>query len=206
MKIYNCLQGSDEWIHFRLGIPTASEFDRIVTPGHLRYSAAAHKYMCVKLAEWLTGEPLEGFVVSLWMDRGAQLEPEAVRYYEMEKGVDTTAVGIMTTDDGMIGASPDRLVGDDGLLELKCPALETHIAYMLDPRLLVSDYRIQIQGQLWVCERDWTDVQSYHPGLPAVIVRVVRDEEVADALREHVGTFVERMLAARKKLRKEDTE
>ena len=56
----------------RLGIPTASEFDRIVTPVKLTYAAAAHKYMCVKLAEWISGEPLEAFI-SPWMDRGRSL-------------------------------------------------------------------------------------------------------------------------------------
>lgn len=196
MKIHNCQQGSDEWIKLRLGIPTASEFDRIVTPAKLGYAAGAHKYLCEKLAEWLLGEPLEAFV-SPWMDRGTQLEPEAVRYYEMDRGVDTTPVGLVTTDDGMIGASPDRLVGSDGLLEQKCPALETHVGYMLYPNTLSGEYRIQLQGQLWVCNREWVDIQSYHPGVRSVIVRVERCPAVILSLEEHVTEFVRRLLAAR---------
>ena len=196
MIVHDCLQGSDEWIKLRLGIPTASEFDKIVTPGKLIASASARKYMCVKLAELLTGKPIEQYV-SPWMDRGTHLEAEAVRYYEMDRGVDTIPVGLVTTDDGMIGASPDRLVGGDGILEQKCPALETHVSYMLDPLSLGSEYRIQVQGQLWVCERQWADVQSYYPGVRSVIVRVERDERVIAALETHVRAFVTAMQSAR---------
>lgn len=194
------IQGSEAWLEARLGIPTASEFDRIVTPAKLQLASASTKYMCLKLAEWMYGAPLEAFV-SPWMERGAALEAEAVRYYEMERDVETSTVGLVTTDDGMIGASPDRLVGDDGLLEQKCPALETHVGYMLDPASLVAEYRMQVQGQLWACaDREWCDVQSYYPGFPSVIERVKREERVQSALELHVPAFVETMLRAREAL------
>jgi YqaJ-like viral recombinase domain len=231
MIAHDCVQGSDEWLQLRLGIPTASEFDRIVTPAKLAPAAAATKYLHVKLAEWMYGAPLEAFV-SPWMERGQALEAEAVRYYEMERDCQTQAVGLVTTDDGMIGASPDRLVGqarcqrcevhpglmaDDsdlpcgnpechggiignGILEQKCPALETHVGYMLDPASLVAEYRLQVQGQLWVCEREWCDMQSYYPGFSSVITRVQRDEKVIAALALHVPAFVATMLECRAKL------
>lgn len=202
MIAHKCPQGSDEWLQLRLGIPTASEFDRIVTPKELRPAAAAKKYLHQKLAEWMYGAPLEAFV-SPWMERGQALEFEAVRYYEMERDTQTTAVGLVTTDDGMIGASPDRLVGDAGLLEQKCPALETHVGYMLDPASLVAEYRVQVQGQLWVCAREWCDMQSYYPGFPSVVVRVQRDEKVIAALALHIPVFVATMLECRAKLRRE---
>jgi hypothetical protein len=183
----------------RLGIPTASEFDRIITPAKLQLAAGAHKYMCVKLAEWMYGAPLEAFV-SPWMERGKDLEAEAVRYYEMDRDAETRVVGFVTTDNGMIGASPDRLVGDDGLLEQKCPSLETHVGYMLDPQSLADEYRLQVQGQLWVCDRAWCDVQSYYPGFPSVIVRAPADERVHKALAQHLPAFVDTMLACRVKL------
>ena len=199
MRRYDCKQGSDEWLQLRLGIPTASDFDRIITPAKLQPAAAATKYMNLKLAEWIYGQPLEAFV-SPWMERGLALEAEAVRYYEMERDVETEAVGLITTDDGMIGASPDRLVDNDGLLELKCPALETHVGYMLDPQSLMDEYRLQVQGQLWVCQRAWADMQSYSPGFPGVIVRVLPDERVQKALAQHVPAFVETMLNCREVL------
>jgi hypothetical protein len=196
---HDCAQGSEEWLQLRLGIPTASEFDRIITPKKLELASGSKSYMCLKLAEWMYGAPLEAFT-SGWMERGKALEPEAVRYYEMERECETEAVGFVTTDDGMIGASPDRLVGETGLLEQKCPALETHVGFMLDPQSLVAEYRIQVQGQLWVCGREWADMQSYSPGFPSVIVRVQREQAVQDALAKYVPAFVESMLRARELL------
>jgi len=199
MKIHNCPQGSDEWLSLRLGIPTASEFDRIITPAKLQLASAAVKYMNLKLAEWMYGAPLEAFV-SPWMERGAALEVEAVRYYEMDRGVDTQTVGIIISDDGLVGASPDRLVGDDGLLEMKCPSLETHVGYMLDPASLAGEYRLQVQGQLWVCQREWADIMSYYPGFPAVIFRVQPEERVFAAFDTHIPAFVHGMLKCRELL------
>lgn len=187
-------QGSDDWLAARLGIPTASEFDRIVTPKKLQLAETASvTYMHKLLAEWMYGAPLEAFDGG-WVKRGKELEPEAARYYEMEKDVETQAVGFVTLDDGTAGASPDRLVGDVALVEFKCPALETHVGYMLDPQSLLVEYRIQHQGQLWVCsDREYVDMVSYYPGFPAVIVRTYRDELVQRALSTHVPAFVATM-------------
>jgi hypothetical protein len=202
---FDLVQGSDDWLQARLGIPTASEFDRILTPAKLQLATAATKYMCVKLAEWMYGAPLEAFV-SPWMERGKDLEAEAIRYYEMERDVETQPIGLVLTDDGNAGASPDRLVGDEreerlGLLEMKCPALETHVGYMLNPQSLLDEYRLQVQGQLWVCAgRGWCDLMSYYPGFPAVLVRALPDERVQAALSQHIPAFVQTMLAAREKL------
>src|ERR1051326_7063323 len=91
---------------------------------------------------------------------------------------------------GRMGASPDRLVGDDGQLELKCPSPETHVRYLLFPQKGVdAEYRVQVQGQLYVTKRAWCDVVSYHPDLPSVIVRVERDEEYIALLAEALTTF-----------------
>ena len=201
---YDLQQGSDAWLEARLGIPTASEFDRIITPAKLGYAAGAAGYMAEKLAEWMAGQPLDIFEdappIKGWRERGQLLEPEAVRYYEMERDVETSKVGLVLTDDGMTGASPDRLVGDTGILEQKCPALKTHVGYMLEPASLVAEYRLQVQGQLWVCQREWCDMQSYYPGFPSVIIRVQREEKVQAALAQHIPAFVATMLECRAKL------
>ena len=206
---FDLAQGSDDWLAARLGIPTASCFNKIVAPKTLELSKASKPYLCRLLAEWMYGAPLEAFI-SGWMDRGKDLEPEAIRYYEMERECETLAIGLVLTEDGMAGASPDRLVGDDGALELagaydgalelKCPALETHVGYMLEPQSLVDEYRLQVQGQLWVTGRAWADVMSYSPGFPAVIVRVLPDERAQKALTVHVPAFVEIMLRCRETL------
>lgn len=110
--------------------------------------------------------------------------------------------GFFTTDDGLTGASPDFIVGTDGDLELKCPAPQTHVGYMVR-RAIDEKYKPQVQGQLYVTEREWADLQSYHPQFPTVIIRIARDEEyiaeMASALRE----FVDVMLAARLFLERE---
>lgn len=197
------VQGSDDWLAARLGIPTASEFDKILTPKELGLSKSSAKYMCRKLAEWIMGAPLEAFV-SPWMERGKDLEAEAVRYYEMERDCETKLIGFVTTGAGMIGASPDRLVGADGLLELKCPSLETHVSYMLEPAAMVQEHSMQTQGQLWVCsDRTYCDLMSYSPGFPHVLARVYLREKVKNALALHVPAFVTTMLNCRERLLKE---
>src|SRR5580704_4584943 len=199
MIIHRCVQGSDEWLRLRLGIPTASRFDSIVTPKKMALSAASKGYAHELLAEWIYGEPIEAFV-SPWMERGEALEAEAVRYFELETGLDTSKVGFITTDDGMVGASPDRLIGDDGTLEQKCPSPKVHVGYMVDPHSLVEDYQLQVQGQLWVSERRYAYIQSYCPRFPSVIVRVERKEDYITDLSLCVRSFVDVLLAARLKL------
>jgi YqaJ-like recombinase protein len=205
--VHQCIQGSEEWLALRLGVVTASEFDSILTPKELGLSKSSKKYMALKLAEWMAGMPLEVFEdrpeVRGWRERGKLLEPEAVRYYEMERDCETSAVGFISTDDGMIGCSPDRLIGDPGLLEIKCPALETHVGYMLDPGSLVAEYRLQTQGQMWVSGRHRGDIMSYYPGFPAVIVPLKPEEKVFAALSQHIPAFVDTMLKCRERLTQE---
>ena len=198
MKIHNCEQCSPEWHQLRLGIPTASEFHKIMTAKKRQLSTQSAGYMNTLLAEWMLGEPLEAFE-SPWMERGKALEAEAVRSYEFDRDCTALAVGFVTTDDGMIGASPDRLVGDVGLLEQKCPSAPVHVGHMLN-MALDDDHITQVQGQLWVSEREWCDVQSYYPGLPSVIVCAQRNEEFIKDLSTCVRSFVEVMQKARETL------
>lgn len=186
MKWANVAQGSPEWIEARLGIPTASCFDRILTPKKLAASASQRAYTCELLAERVLRMPVVG-AGSLWMERGSALEKEARAYYELTADVEAKPCGLALTDDGRAGASPDSTVGDDGLLELKCPAAHTHLYYLLFG--LGDDYRLQLQGQLWVAERAWVDFLSYCPGFPPVLIRTEREPEVLDALAIEVPKF-----------------
>ena len=190
-------QGSPEWAHARLGIPTASEFSRILTPKTLRPSESAVGYHNELLAEWLLGEPLEsgddGF-----MRRGHVLEEDAVRYYEFERGLDVDRVGFVLRDDRRSGCSPDGLVGVDGLLEIKCPSPAMHVGYLLEAP--VDKYRLQVQGNVWIAERDWCDLLSYHPSLPPALVRCYRDDKVIKALAAVVEAFCDHLAEARARL------
>jgi len=188
MIMLNYPQGSGAWAQARLGIPTASRFDQILTPKTMKLSDSSKKLMWELLAEQVLGVPMDG-ASSGFMQRGEVLEKHAVDYYEMQRGVDTEPGGVILTDDRRAGCSPDRIVGLDGLLEIKCPSPANHIGYMLDP--LGIGYRCQVQGQLWVAEREWVDTISYHPEMPTVLVRQVRDEAFIKALAAAVHQFNE---------------
>ena len=225
---YDCAQRSEEWDRLRLGIPTSSEFHRIVKGGTayrcgtcdgeyhtkrkkcecgapvaaieiLKPSTQAEAYMHRLLAEWYFGGPLEdpeSQYKSAWMERGQFLEDQAVKSYEFETGREAEKVGFISTDDGMIGCSPDRLVGDDGILEIKCPSPAIHMGYMLK-RSVDSDYWAQIQGQMLIAGRAWVDIESYCPPFPTVIIRVPRDEQYIGLLSVELAKFVHAMQQAR---------
>lgn len=202
MKIHPCEQRSADWHKLRLGIPTASEAHRIVTPTG-KLSAQAGEYMCRLLAEWFLGAPMDS-VNTGFMQRGSDLEDEAVRCYQAETGLDVEEVGFVSTDDGMVGCSPDRLVvAAEGqltrLLEIKVPKHNTHIGYLLS-RAVDKDYWPQVQCQMYVCERDAVDVVSYCPPFPSLVMTVKRDDKFIAALKEALDSFVETLAKARERL------
>lgn len=189
-------QGTPEWHGLRLGIPTASCFDKIVTPAKGDLSTQSSAYLHELLAEWLSGEPGDSFS-SRWTERGTELEPEARAFYSFERDVDVEQVGFVFGDETrMFGASPDGLIGDDGMLELKNPKPSTHLGYLLAGKLPTT-YRAQVQGSLMVTGRQWCDFVSYCPNLPPLIVRVERDVEFIAKLRAALETFVARIHESR---------
>lgn len=173
MKRVDVEPGSAEWKMARLGIPTASRFDEILTPKTLKVSASMAKYARQLVAEQLLGVPQEDDA-SGFMLRGTIMEKRALDYYRMVQDVEVEPAGFFTLDDGSAGATPDFLVSTDGLGEIKVPSAGVHIGYLVDGGI---DYRCQTQGQLWIAEREWVDTLSWHPELPPALVRVYRDEE-----------------------------
>lgn len=197
MRIIYAPQGSREWREARSALPTASCFDRIITSAG-KPSTSAMKYMGLLLAEYILGHHIDTNATK-FMERGTEMEAESVGWYAFEKGVEPVKVGFCLRDDGKAGCSPDRLVGDDGLAEIKVPAIETHMAYVLSERELVKEYNIQVQGQLWVTERKWCDLVSYNPDLPKVCVRVERDGDFIESLAGLVLEFADRLEEAKVK-------
>lgn len=192
MKIYRDLQqGSGEWFAARLGIPTASNFDSIITPKTMKLSEGRKKYACRLIAERLMNRPTESVEGQQWMERGKELEPLAVQQYEFVHEVTTSPVGFVTDNLGTMGASPDRVVFDGDriarTLEIKCPSLPVHLEYLMyGPG---DAYRCQIQGQLWICEADKGSFYSYFERGPAVLLETARDEVFIKAMTEHMDTF-----------------
>lgn len=185
-KVIECEQGTPEWHKARAGIITASNFDKIISPTG-KQSTQVDKYVFELLADCLAGEKASGgFVGNHFTDRGNELEPEAREMYAALKGVEVQQVGFCIADDGYYGCSPDGLVGDDGLLEIKCPAPHTHAKYLYDNAVDMGYYP-QIQGQMLVTGRKWCDFISYHPDMPPFIVRVMRDEVYIANMRRYLN-------------------
>lgn len=196
MIALDVLQGSPEWHAARLGLPTASQFDRILTPKTRKLAAGADGYMHELLAEWLTGEAM-GPESRLFIERGTGLEASAVAWYEFQKDIETDAVGVCLRDDGRVACSPDRLIADDGGLEIKCPSATVHVANMLT---MGEKHYAQVQGGMWITGRSWWDLVSYHPEMPSAIVHVTRDDEFIGALAEAVDVFLCRLDEAKERL------
>lgn len=197
-KFHQCKQGSPEWIRLRLGRPTASSFEKILTAAG-KASSSVESYLHELLAERVLGYATQAPTLAI-MQRGHDLETSAVDYYEFQRDVKTEVIGFVTTDDGAYGASPDRTVGDEGLLEIKCPTPGVHVGYMLTGGAHKA-YWPQIQGQLLVTERKWLDIVSYHPDMPMVLIRVERDEEYIAKLAKALEEFCRRLLEAELVLR-----
>ena len=198
MKTYDIEQGSPEWKALRLGIPTASEFDRIVTPtGAL--SKQARGYMCRLVAERFLRKSLDEIGDMFWIKRGTELEPEAVLAYELATGSDLMRVGFCTTDDDRIGASLDRMSSDGGAVEIKCPAPATHVGYLTEG--FGRTYWHQVQGQMLVCDLPWVDLVSYYPGLPLHVERIRRDSEYIVTLHVALSQFCDDLDALTERLR-----
>lgn len=188
MILHEAAQGTAEWFEARCGVVSASNFDRIITTKG-EPSKQREKYLYELAAERVTGKPLESFQ-SEAMARGVELEAEARLAYELLTERTVKTAGLCYKDETrQIGASPDGLVGDDGLLEIKCPQANTHVGYLLDDKL-PTDYFQQVQGQLYVTGRKWLDFMSYYPGLKALVIRVDRDEKFITALSIELEIFL----------------
>lgn len=199
MIIEDMEQGSDEWFQARLGIPTASCFDQIVTTQG-KASASSKTYMHKLLAEWMIGKPNEGHS-SEWMERGQELEAEARSLFEFERDVDVEQVGIIYKDnDRLCGCSPDGLIMANEFpqygIEIKCPAPHTHVGYLLDNKL-PTKYIMQVQGSMWVSDLPGWVFMSYHPDLTPLIINVDRDEKVMAFLDEYIPAFIEKLIKSR---------
>lgn len=188
MITLDVLQGSPEWFAARCGVPSASNFDKILTTTGTP-SKQAQKYLYQLAGERITGKPEETYQNAA-MTRGIEMEAEARNLYEMVNDVKIDQVGICFPDENRTcAASPDGLVKKDGMVEIKCPLIYTHVSYLLTPESLLADYFQQVQGQLYVTGRKWTDLISYYPGLKPLITRVNRDEKFIKALSVELEVF-----------------
>ena len=187
-------QYSDAYDRLRLGIPTSSHFHKIITPQG-KPSKQWREYACVLIAERILQRKIE-FYHSPAMERGLIVEADAADWYEFDQDVTVQRVGFITDDALTVGCSPDRLVGDDGLLEIKAPLPHTQVEYWLSGEVN-ERFRPQLQGQLYVSQRSWVDILCWHDVLPKVVVRVEPDAEFIKALDRELqifNFFIERVM------------
>jgi hypothetical protein len=186
MEIITCEQGTDEWFRSRMGIPTASEFATVMAKGRSGGDSKTRQTYLYKLAgELITGEPMESYS-NAHMERGKVMEDEARSFYEFMTDAQCERVGFIRN--GRKGASPDSLIGANGMVEIK-----TKLPHLMIETILRGEFppehKAQCQGQLWVAEREWIDIAVYWPGMPPFVQRATRDEAYIRELSGAVDAF-----------------
>lgn len=185
-------QGTDEWFAARAGMFTASRMSDLMAKLKSGKPAATRTNMITTLAvERLTGRCVETYQNAA-MARGIEMEPEARNAYSFEMGVGVAqAAFIKHPTLERVGCSPDGLIGDDGMVEIKCPSAMGKHLEALQSGAHAVEYRWQLQHQLFVTGRDWVDASSYHPdfpdGLQLAIKRVERDAEDQEAIAAEIA-------------------
>ena len=186
-------QGSPEWFAQRLGKVTASRVADVIAKTKTGYSASRENYMAQLICERMTGQKQESYTNAA-MEWGTETEPLARAAYEAFKDVLVDEVGII--DHPFIptsAASPDGLISDDGMVEIKCPNTATHFDTLLNGKM-PSKYMPQVQWQMACANRLWVDFVSFDPRVPEelqlFVVRVDRDQEYIDQMEVEVRQFL----------------
>lgn len=230
IEIFDMDQGSEDWFRVRVGIPTASELSTVLSEGRAdgtmpnamidamvksgctaqqlaaavkaakgknsNPAAMRSKYLRQLAGEVVTGELAESYT-NAHMDRGRTMEDEARDLYAFIHDADLQRVGFIKN--GQKGCSPDSLIGANGGLEIKTALPHIQIDRLFRGEL-PTEHKAQVQGSLWIAEREYWDFVSYWPKLPPLTVRVYRDEpyiqklsDAVDAFNEELADLVERI-------------
>lgn len=177
MQIINCYQKTEEWQKIRLGKFGGTDAQAVATAGK------GLETLCYqKVGEILTQRPAKEPYTNSDLDRGNELEPIARQAYELETGSKVTQVGYILKNE-FVGVSPDGLVGDDGMIEIKSPSDAVFVRYLFN-REIDPKYLWQMQHQLLVAERKWVDYVVFNDNLNRLeITRVLRDEAKIEKIR-----------------------
>jgi putative phage-type endonuclease len=198
-------QGTDEWFAIRCGKVTASRVADVIATTKTGYSASRANYEAQLICEILTGKPAESFSNAA-MQWGTETEPLARAQYELKTGEMVNQIGFVVHPIiEQAGASPDGLVGSEGLIEIKCPNTSTHLDTLLNQKV-PSKYIVQMTWQMVCTGRKWCDFVSYDPRLPEnlqlFVQRIELDEDYAKKLQNEVVMFLVEVNEKVEKLRK----
>ena len=186
-------QGTPEWLQERCGKVTASRMADVLATIKTGEAASRANYRAELVAQRLTGQLEAGFTNAA-MQWGTEQEPFARASYEILRGVIVEETGFIPHPTIMMsGASPDGLVGADGMVEIKCPNTATHIAFLLDGKI-PQKYQLQMAWQMACCGRQWVDYASFDPRMPEYlrlkVVRYTAAEAGIPALEAAVRQFI----------------
>ena len=186
MEIHDCEQRDERWFELRRGRATASMFSAVCAKGRGGgESKTRQTYMCKLAGERISGEPMENYV-NAHIERGREMEAGARAAYSFLRDAEPEQVGFVTN--AAAGASPDALLGDDGLLEIKTALPHLMVEYLVND-VFPPSHLPQTQGQLWVSERKWLDLVIFWPTMPLFVKRIERDEEYIAKLTAEVTKF-----------------
>lgn len=185
-------QGSADWVQERCGNVTASRIADVMAKTKSGYGASRKNYMTQLAIERITGEVADSYT-NASMEWGIDTEPEARAEYEAREGVLVIETGFIQAPQMLAGASPDGLVGDDGLIEIKCPNSATHLETILTEKV-PDKYIKQMHWQMFCTDRKWCDFLSYDPRLPESLDywlrRVERDDDLMSEILNEVQIFL----------------
>ena len=200
MKIHTeFAQNSDAWFAARAGVITASEIKALVTATFkVSKGEGVQTYLAKKAAEWFIQAPLDTFN-NFDVEQGAILEAEARRTYIFETGEQLEQVGFISSDDGILGCSPDGFVAGSHGAEIKCPKAETHAGYLLDG-VLPDQYGQQVQFSMYVTGFKKWRFMSYRRKFPPFIITVESDPVAQKAIADALAGFLPLFAQAKAKL------
>lgn len=195
MKILDVEQGSIPWMVGRIGRPTSSRFDSVMTATKLQ--PAKTNYLAELVAEFILQQPIEWGSTN-YTKRGTSEEVDARRYYSLREDVDVEQVGLILRDDGLVACSPDGLVGTEGGLEIKVFGAIKHMQCVLGQEKHPIG---QCQGMLYLTGREWWDILYYNVHLPKHVERIYRDDKWQTAWAPILKDFLERLEAAKERFK-----
>ena len=199
MKIHNFEQRTEDWYNIRKGKMTASNAETIIANGK-----GLETYIYNLMAEYYSSAEKENYI-NADMQRGIDLEPEARLEFEFYTGLDVQEVGFVEYNE-FIGVSPDGLIGDDGLIEIKCPNDSIYFKLLLNDNIK-PEYIAQMQMQMYITDRQYCYFVSYNPNFEKslYIKKITRDEEMIEKLKKGLDKGTELIKEIKKKFRKVGT-
>ncbi len=190
---YNIEQKSEAWFEARAGRVTGTRFKELVSG----QSTKGYKDLVNSITAEIITHKIEESYSNAIMERGIELEPDARKEYENLMETKVEEVGFIIPDEDhkyheWIGISPDGLT--EGLIEIKCPLMKTHIGY-IEGNKLPSEYKYQVQGQLFVTRLKYCDFVSYYPNMKLFVFRVVPDLELFEQFESRLDELIEDVIA-----------